>query len=609
MHSDKNLRNEMIFDNLFNFDYDIQTTLFIITPVLMAVFLFRFLHVKQATDLMHSLPLKREKIFHHFALIGVFLLVLPVVLIAIIVMITHAGLDLQPYFGLKDVLYWAGVTILLNVLLFTAGMFVAMLTGISAVQAVLTYIFLLFPIGIAVMVFSNLNYFVYGFPGEYYLSLISNELSPLTYVIELQTKTLEWKTANVYIVLTVVLYGLSLLLYKKRKLESVSEAISFPKLRPIFKYGVTFCMMLFGGMYFRQVQGTSDSWMIFGYVLGTLIGYFIAEMLLQKTWRVFARVKGLAIYIVVIAILFTGVQSFGFYEKTIPDFSEIQSVLLSDNRINYYPETDFVPSPMKGQKNIEEVRKLHHQLISDKNINQEIDNNQYEFAFISYNLKNGKKITREYKIEKDIYEDYYQKVYETKEFKQTSLELFQNDLEKANKMIVHSNLPDGNSFTISNKKDMKEAIQAVRKDVIEESYKDSRYFADIGSIEFPTGRDDGYTYSTGYKPYYRHFTKWLESKGLLKQIIVEAEDIDQILVSKNSFSELMGSQEIVRKIEKSSNTLKVIKKEEINLLIHNTGWNHENKYVAAFYYKNSIYPEVYYFDEEHAPSFIKEHLK
>ena len=76
-------RTPIRVDSLFDFQYDleIQIGLLIAIPVLMAVFLFRFLQVKQAVDLMHSLPIRREKVFHHYTLSGVIALTLPVLLI------------------------------------------------------------------------------------------------------------------------------------------------------------------------------------------------------------------------------------------------------------------------------------------------------------------------------------------------------------------------------------------------------------------------------------------------------------------------------------------------------------------------------------------------
>ncbi|MBT2728027.1 hypothetical protein J7E63_13875 [Bacillus sp. ISL-75] len=109
----------------------------IIIPILLAVFIFRFLQVKQSADLIHSLPLKREKIFHHYAITGIVFLIVPVVIISILLLVIHATLDLNVIFGANDVFYWAGITILVNLLLYTVGIFIAMMTGISAVQPAL----------------------------------------------------------------------------------------------------------------------------------------------------------------------------------------------------------------------------------------------------------------------------------------------------------------------------------------------------------------------------------------------------------------------------------------------------------------------------------------
>ena len=132
-------------DSLFQYDLEIQIGLLIVAiPVLMSVFLFRFLQVKQSVEFMHSLPIRREKVYHQYTLSGVIALVLPVLLIALILMVMHAALDLSSYFQLKNIFAWAGTTIIINLLLFMAGVFVAMITGISVVQGVLTYFFFSF---------------------------------------------------------------------------------------------------------------------------------------------------------------------------------------------------------------------------------------------------------------------------------------------------------------------------------------------------------------------------------------------------------------------------------------------------------------------------------
>jgi ABC-2 type transport system permease protein len=198
-----------------------------------------------------------------------------------------------------------------------------------------------------------------------------------------------------------MLYCLSLYLYKRRKIESSTEAIAFPKLRSIFKYGVTACTMLFGGMYFGEVQNNSIGWIVFGYVIGAILGYLAAEMVLQKSWRVFGRVKGLAIYGAVVAILITVVQMLGIYENNVPEQDEVKSVILADTP-HIYPGHEnygynYTPSPIEGENNIEAVRKLHEQIVSDKKIDQFAGGEEsIETAFFLYELKNGDKVVRQY---------------------------------------------------------------------------------------------------------------------------------------------------------------------------------------------------------------------
>ncbi|AGK53918.1 hypothetical protein B1NLA3E_10820 [Bacillus sp. 1NLA3E] len=600
-------------DSLFQSDFVIQIVLLIIIPVLLAVFLFRFLHVKQSVDLMHSLPIRREMLFYHYVITGVGLLVIPVLLIAILVMITHASLDLDLYFGMRDVLYWVGVTILLNLVLFSAGVFVAMMTGISAVQGVLTYIFLLFPMGITLLIFFNLRIFLYGFPGDYYLNKDFEKMSPITYAAVLDGRPLQWGYGLFYAVLVIILFVLALFFYKKRKLEAASEAIAYSKLRSIFKYGVTFCTMLFGGVYFSEIQNTNLGWIIFGYVVGAIIGYFVAEMVLQKTWRVFSSLKGLAIYSAVIGLLIVVMQSLGIYEQKIPDQSEIKSVFLSDNPNIFIDNSEtyapyFVPSKMKGIENIEAVRKLHHQILADKKMNQELIDGQYETAFFMYNLKNGDQIVRQYRVNREIYEDYYKSIYESNEYKRTTKEIFQVDENKANKITITANFPYGKNVVISNPNEVIEAVQALKADILNESYEDEIYYQDRGSsIQIFIGK--GRSVYLNFKPSYHKFAKWLEDKQLLDRSLVTSEDIDHVLVAEMKANDLVDMDENIKEIEKRKHLLKITDKRQIAQSLNQVGSRYKNKYIAIFYFNDGNYQEVYYLNEEHTPDFIKNYFK
>ncbi|MBM4762760.1 DUF6449 domain-containing protein [Bacillus sp. B15-48] len=599
-------------NNLFEYNFEIQFVLMMVIPILLSIFLFRFLHVKEAADLLHSLPLRRGKIFHHYSLSGIMALFLPLFLIALIVLFVHSVLDLSIYFQVKDIFYWFGVMILLNMLLFIVGIFVAMMTGISAVQAVLTYIMLLFPVGFTVLSFTNLKYFLFGFPGDYYLNDNVLTLSPLTYATELQRRIVQWNEVGVYVALIFIFYGLSLYFYKKRKIESASEAIAFVRLRGVFKYGVTFCTMLLGGMYFGEVQNNSTFWTIFGYLIGTVIGYYIAEMLLQKTWRVFHHLKGLFLYVGIVIVLIGVVQTLGFYENKVPEQDEVKNVILADSPYGYgnqeFYSHLFVPLPLEENKNIEAVRKLHQQIIDDKKVNIDLAENEYlKTAFFLYELNNGKKVIRQYRVHEKIYEDLYKPIYESSEYKVASNEIFHIDVESVNHVSFRANGPGKRDVIIHDQEELKELIKVLQADNLNESHEDSVYFSGRGSmIEFFIG--DNYYLYLHFKPTYNQLNQWLEERNLLKQTRVVPDDLSSIEIVKWDSIEFTHHEDISGKIANSDEVMKITDKEQMDEVLNNAGWGPVHQYIAVLHYEGTEHTEILYIDEPHSPDFVRSYF-
>ncbi|WP_284036862.1 multidrug ABC transporter permease [Neobacillus sp. 114] len=601
-------------NNLFQYDYEIQVFLIAIAPVILAVFLFRFLHVKQAADLMHSLPLKRSRIFHHYALTGMVLLILPVAIVTGIVYIMHFTYDLGSLFTIHDLLYWSGTVIVITLLLYIASVFVGIMTGISVVQAVLAYVFLFFPIGITVLLSYNLKILLYGFPGDFFLNRQLEKLSPITFVTVLESRAFQWKDAVLYIVMTLVLYGLSLFFYKKRNLESASEAIAFPKLRSVFKYGTAFCFMLLGGSYFNDVSFKNLGWTLFGYGIGAGIGYFAAEMVLLKTWRVFTRIKGLVVYLAVIAFLVVGVQALGFYENRIPKQNDIKNVLLTDNP-NFYMRYDgfygdvFDPKPMKEPENIDAVLKLHKQILANKKVNQQENNKADRDFFIVYELKNGQKEVRQYRVMTRLYEDFYKPIYESKEFKMTSKEIYMMSEKKVKYLQIRANGPLNKVVTLSTPEDVRQALSLLKEDVLAETYDDHMYYTNGGAfIQFNVGKEQSVVLD--YMPTYVKFTNWLKEKEMLEQARLTAADISHVVVAKGDFSEINDSDlGLESAIEKSKNALKITDKGQIEQVLEKAGSNPRHEYAAVVYYNGGNFKEIMFFDEEHVPEFIKNHFK
>ena len=152
-----------IENNLLSIHADIQYALLLVIPVLLAVFLFRFLQVKQLSDFIHSLPLSRKQIYAHHVVAGIIYLLLPILLTAFTLLILHWSMDVSQIYTLTDIGVWLGTIIVLALLIFSASVFIGMITGLSALQAILTYIFLLLPVGLLVLFAENIKFLLFGF--------------------------------------------------------------------------------------------------------------------------------------------------------------------------------------------------------------------------------------------------------------------------------------------------------------------------------------------------------------------------------------------------------------------------------------------------------------
>lgn len=277
--------------NIFQYNLELQFIFLVTVPVVLPLFLFHFMQSKQSSDLIHSLPIKRDGVFHQYTISGWLLINIPVVVIALIVCIQRSVLDLGSMLEINSIFYWLGMTILSNTIIYISTVFIGMITGISIVQGILSYIFLLLPVGLFMLISFNLQFFLFGFPDDYQLSRKFQYLSPLTMVEGIQNipSTIPlW----IYTGISVIMYFVSLILYKKRKLESVSQALIFPVLKPILKFGMTFSSALLVASYFGDYSYQSEGWLYFGYLFGSFIGYMLSEMLLHKTWRVFGQLRG-----------------------------------------------------------------------------------------------------------------------------------------------------------------------------------------------------------------------------------------------------------------------------------------------------------------------------
>lgn len=120
----------------------------------------------------------------------------------------------------------------------------------------------------------------------------------------------------------------ALLLYRSRHIESAGDVVAVKLVRPLFKYGVALCAGLSGGMFSYQLLSGLSSLTLMGWILfWGLVGYFAAEMLLRKSFRVLPAWKGAVPLAAAIVFLSLSVHYdwYGF-ESRVPDPSQVTRV-------------------------------------------------------------------------------------------------------------------------------------------------------------------------------------------------------------------------------------------------------------------------------------------
>ncbi|WP_077213512.1 DUF6449 domain-containing protein [Bacillus dakarensis] len=605
-------------ETLFGYNYELQIIALIAIPVLLAVFLFRFLQVKQSSDLFHSLPIKRERIFHQFTLWGLFFLIIPIFLTMIILLIQYQVWDLELYFELRDIFYWAGVTVILNIIVYMAAVFIGMITGLSIVHGVLSYIFLLLPVGLIVLCTYNLQFFLYGFPDDYYLNDGIMYYSPLVILEQLNRGTISAHIILIYGIISIVLYLLALYLYKKRKVEAASQALVFPILKPVFRLGTTICGALFAAFYFGEVQADSTIWIIFGYVFGSFVGYMTAEMVIQKTWRVFSNLLKYFYYAAGLVVLVVIVQFdlLGF-EDRVPEMEDVKRVHLSDNPYLYMGDFEEQPFYLEEEENIELIHGLHQQIIQEKP-EQTLNS---ETAFFVYELENGRKLVREYSINKDNFRQYYQPIHESAEYKEASNRIFKIDMEDVGIMNIHPSGPVNRNAVIANKEEIAEAISILKEEIYTSTYDEMYNEKGFQSYINISIKNKDYTVDLPYRPSYQKFEKWLEERGLAEKAKVSVNDIAHALVVRASDLEInnrdrmaISNEALYEKMKQSPKVIKISDKDELKAMMEQSTEYYiydETKpdYLVGFFFEEAKYPVISGLADDVAPGVLKEYFQ
>lgn len=191
--------------------------------------------------------------------------------------------------------------------------------------------------------------------------------------------------------LGIVFMALALLLYRSRKLECAGDFIAVKSMEPVFAVVFTLCV----GCVFAYVGDLFSHYLLF-LIVGLILGWFVGQMLLRRTVRVFQWKTFLKFGILGLALgatlLVTSLDPLGI-TRWVPERGNVEKVEVTQGR-RYYPlssETLHITDPEEVQK----VLDAHQDLLDYRYYSA---NGRSTPITILYTMKDGTQVTRTYTV-------------------------------------------------------------------------------------------------------------------------------------------------------------------------------------------------------------------
>lgn len=395
--------------------------------VLMAMAVWSFLYNARAAHGAACLPVRREGLFVSAALGGFVPLAaanVAVFLLALAAEATAGCLNL----GVLG--QWLGAVTLMLVFFYGFACFCAQLTGSIVILPLLYGVLNFVVCGVVQLGRALLSLFLYGADGGSMSFDLSGYFSPVIAMIarlgadDIYVKdalTGEWIVTGytfsgfgllaVYAVVGVAFGIAALCLMRRRRMESAGDVVAVQVLKPIFRWCMALgCALGFTCLILVIVWNSGEmrhQMTLFVLVVllllgGAFIGWFAAEMLIRKSFRVFRRHWGgfgLCCLALVALMLCTELDVFG-YERRVPAADEIEAVTIIGSGEGV---TLFEP------ESIELVRAFHQGIIDHKPQQDQGSGTLYFNYYarnltqcsLHYHLKNGGSVTRSYSLPYD----------------------------------------------------------------------------------------------------------------------------------------------------------------------------------------------------------------
>lgn len=414
----------------------------ILSGAIIAISIFNYLYKKSTVDMNLSLPLTTRQRFLSEYLAGLTIYIVPAIiggLIGTVILLTGKH-ELMEF--LKYTIYIGSVVIIGMILYYSLTVLILSCCG-SLFETILSTLLInaMIPASIYLLSYTIISNDSFGLSSN---SLFLNQIfisSPIgnaAFIIYFFNNVNMYGNVNtnLYVhwliptlIFTVLIVLLSYFLYKKRKAEQVSKPYVYKFIYYAILFFVTFCIISIfkvstgSSDYTAQTDSTPIDASFFPAVMCSGIVFFIMEIIsnrgFKKFWLSILKFAGTIICIYAVLLLCHATNGFGV-NKYVPLESAVDNVIID------FDNTSTYNLPIRNKHTIHDVVSLHEKVIKekyeDKNTSHkeipesELDQRIKNGALATYNrnnisityyLKNGSILTREYNVSDEQMEQLY----------------------------------------------------------------------------------------------------------------------------------------------------------------------------------------------------------
>lgn len=456
-----------------DYEFPIHIIAIIIAALLGSTILSYLSRVSSAT-FMHSLPLRREKLFFAHYIAGAILLLIPSVVSALYLSFFVMSLPYGLMYLAVNAIYTLGV--------FSFAICVSQLSANILGGMVFTAVGLATPIICEGFFYVLCENNLYGFVADYDF--------PLAQYVYLTPEMVFSAKGITY--LAVILIGtlLGLFFYKKRSIELAGDLVTFGGTRKL----IIFVCGLLCAMAAYLIFGASlISFLIFGTICSILVNFAVRKKFTIKG----GIVPTASIIILTIIIVVTFKYDLTGFEGRIPKIDNIESVRIgdryrSDSRITYFNNERIrysIKSTLTDREDIEKVTALHENLLLNKDYYVSGIERSSNYM-IEYTLKNGRTLRREYRVYYERNATAFEEVTRIPEFRSENHEILADNV-KITKLDFKGINGKSRAFY---GREMERLTEAMKYDLLHSNYDKNPDYFDMSGY-YDTGFDFTYYFT------------------------------------------------------------------------------------------------------------------